>query len=161
MRVKMKFVCVPRLFASALLLLFAGCGDTAGSDPLKRVYVLSTIDGRQMPQPTVNHSYSDGSRTIHTLLSESLVVVSDTSLSRRRVRRFASYRNPSDPGFINEDRFTESGVYRRRGNVVFVTWDSQIRDTLWVRSNTLVGSEMLGFRCPICPPVQYVEFVYR
>ncbi|HLL83469.1 MAG TPA: hypothetical protein VK420_12480 [Longimicrobium sp.] len=152
---------VPRLLASALLLLAAACGDTSGSDPLKRVYVLRTVEARQLPQATIDQSYPDGSRTVHTLLSDSLVLVSDTVLNRRRVERHASYRGPDDAGFINEFALAELGTYRRRGDVVFVTWQSLSRDTLWMRSGALVAAEHIGLLCSICTPLRTVEFVYR
>lgn len=161
MKVEMIKARRPRLLASALLLLAAACNDASGPDPLKRVYVLSTIDGRQIPQPTEAHTYPNGARLIHTLLSDTIVFVSDTLLSRRQAKRFADYAGPSDPGFIIEERSAESGVYQRRGDVLFVTWESRLRDTLWVRSGTLVGSQLLGFRCPSCAPLQTAEFVYR
>lgn len=152
---------VTRLLASALLLL-AACNDTSGPDPLKRVYVLSTVEARQLPQATVDQSYPDGSRTVQTLLSDSLVFVSDTVLNRLRVERHASYRSPNDAGFIHEYATAELGIYRRRGSVVFVTWEGLSRDTLWMRSGALVAAEHIGLLCSTCtPPLRTVEFVYR
>jgi hypothetical protein len=156
----MKVARVPRLLAPALLMLAVACGDTAGADPLKRVYVLSTAAGRPLPL-SVEQSFPDGTRRVHTVLSDTLLFVSDSILHRRREELF-SHVTPGNLALGSSQRVEKTGRYRRRGEVLFITWLDQGRDTLWVRSGTLVAAENVGSVCTSCQPlVQTVEFVYR
>lgn len=136
-------------------MLGASCKDAAGPVPLKEVYVLSRIAGQPLPQVTTNETI------VVTVISDSLVFLSDTLLDRRRRGRVSFA--PGDPGRDHSD--ATLGTYRRRGDVIFVTWRSGTfsgrRDTLWLRSEEVVGSELLGTLCLVCQPVRIAEFVYR
>ena len=160
---------ITRFRSAALLALAAvvGCADSTGAEVVSGSYVLASIaDRRAQPLVISEFTHPNGHRRLLTMLYDSLVFTSDTTVQRSwSVQREEWYPGGVpvfEPLTASE---THPGLFARVGDRIVVRtmpgFPPIPTDTFYIRSGTLVRTELTGFGCQDCPPPVLSEFVYE